>query len=117
MSSIIRTRNGVIVANTFSDSALYDYESVTYRTVFGPFFNLKLANRIIVGRASGISPDDPANAKKNAMSLEAELTRRGTGSGFLLPLLSTKVDWNPSTRVLTDQYSPSNLLNAIPRRP
>lgn len=113
----VMTPNGVIVANTFSDSALYDYESVTYRTVFGSFFNLKLANRIIVGRASGISPDDLANAKKNAISLEAELTRRGTGSNFLLPLLSTKVDWNPSTRVLTDQYSPSNLLNAIPRRP
>jgi spermidine synthase len=113
----IMTPNGVIVANTFSDSALYDYESVTYRTVFGSFFNLKLANRIIVGRASGISPDDLTNAKKNAISLEAELTRRGTGSNFLLPLLSTKVDWNPSTRVLTDQYSPSNLLNAIPRRP
>src|ERR1700682_4328894 len=88
----IMTPDGVIVANTFSDSALYDYESVTYRTVFGSFFNLKFANRLISGRAGGISSDDPANAKKNAMLLEAELTRRGTGSSFLLPLLSTKVD-------------------------
>ncbi len=109
--------NGVIVANTFSDSALYDYESVTYRTVFGPFFNLKLANRIIVGRIGGISPDDLADARKNAMLLEPELMKRGSGSNFLLPLLSTNIDWNPNTRILTDQYSPSNLLNAIPRRP
>ncbi|HXJ02841.1 MAG TPA: fused MFS/spermidine synthase [Micropepsaceae bacterium] len=108
--------NGVIVANTFSDSALYDYESVTYRTVFGPFFNLKLANRIIIGRAGGITPDDLANARKNAMTLEPEFMKRGSGSGFLLPLLKTDVDWNPNTRVLTDQYSPSNLLNAM-RRP
>jgi spermidine synthase len=108
---------GVIVANTFSDSALYDYESVTYRDVFGPYFNMRLANRIIVGRAGGITPDDVANARKNAAVLEPELSKRGTGSTFLLPLLSTNVDWNPNARVLTDQYSPSNLLNAIPRRP
>ena len=107
---------GVIVANTFSDSALYDYESVTYRDVFGPFFNMRLANRIIVGRASGIAPDDLANARKNAMLVEAELAKRSTGSSFLLPLLDTKVDWDPKSRVLTDQYSPSNLLNALPRR-
>ncbi len=113
----IMTPDGVIVANTFSDSALYDYESVTYRAVFGAYFNLKLANRIIVGRPSGILSADPENAKKNAMLLEPELSKRGTGTGFLLPLFSTKVDWNPATRVLTDQYSPSNLLNAIPRNP
>ncbi|HXJ00483.1 MAG TPA: hypothetical protein VNH44_04625, partial [Micropepsaceae bacterium] len=108
--------NGVIVANTFSDSALYDYESVTYRTVFGPFFNLKLANRIIVGRPNGVTADDLAKARANAMTLEPEFAKRGSGSNFLLPLLKTDVDWNPNTRVLTDQYSPSNLLNAM-RRP
>lgn len=107
---------GVIVANTFSDSALYDHESATYATVFGPYFNLKLANRIILGRAGGLAPDDLANARKNAATLEPMLSKRGTGSDFLLPLLSTKVDWDPNSRILTDQYSPSNLLNALPRR-
>ena len=106
---------GVIVANTFSDSALYDHESATYRAVFGPFFNLKLANRIIIGRSGGILPDDPATARRNAEVLEAQFAKRGTGSGFLLPLLSTTVDWDPNSRILTDQYSPSNLLNALPR--
>jgi len=107
---------GVIVANTFSNSALYDYESVTYRAVFGPFFNLKLANRIIIGRNGGISADELANARKNAALLEAKLSPRGTGQEFLLPLLDTKTDWDQTARVLTDQYSPSNLLNALPRR-
>jgi spermidine synthase len=107
--------DGVIVANTFSDSALYDYESVTYRAVFGPFFNLRLANRIILGRVGGIKPDDLAKARSNALMLDAELKKRGTGSDFLLPLLNPQTDWNASARVLTDQYSPSNLLNAIPR--
>lgn len=112
----IMVPRGVIVANTFSDSALYDHESATYRTVFGSFFNLKLANRIIVGRVGGLSADDLATARKNASLLEAQLMRRGTGSDFLLPLFSTKVDWDPDSRILTDQYSPSNLLNAMPRR-
>ncbi len=112
----IMTPNGVIVANTFSDSALYDYESTTYTAVFGKFFNLRLANRIILGRAGGITPDDLANAKKNAAIVEAEFVKRGSGSNFLLPLLNPNVDWNPTARVLTDQYSPSNLLNALPRR-
>ena len=107
--------NGVIVANTFSNSALYDYESVTYRVVFGPFYNLKLSNRIIVGRGSGLTPDEMANARKNAALIEAKFKARGTGSNFLLPLLDTKTDWDEKARVLTDQYSPSNLLNAIPR--
>jgi len=107
--------NGVIVANTFSDSALYDYESTTYRAVFGPFFNLRLANRIILGRSGGVTADDLAVAKKNAGIVDAEFTKRGSSSNFLLPLLSPAVDWNPNARVLTDQYSPSNLLNALPR--
>lgn len=112
----IMAPNGVIVGNSFSDSALYDYESVTYRAVFGPFFNMRLANRIVLGRANGIRPDELENARKNAMLLEAEFAKRGTGSAFLLPLLSTRTDWDQSARVLTDQYSPSNLLNALPRR-
>jgi spermidine synthase len=106
---------GVIVANTFSNSALYDYESVTYKAVFGPFFNLKLANRIIIGRNGGIAPDELVNARKNAALVEAKFKARGTGQEFLLPLLDTKTDWDEKARVLTDQYSPSNLLNAIPR--
>src|SRR5205823_8355450 len=78
--------NGVIVANTFSDSALYDHESVTYRAVFGSFFNLKLGNRIILGRASGVSADDLALARKNASLLDAKFKGLGTSSDFLLPL-------------------------------
>jgi len=108
--------NGVIVANTFSDSALYDYESTTYRAAFGPFFNLRLANRIILGRSGGITANDLALARKNAALVEAEFAKRGSGSNFLLPLLNPNVDWDQTARVLTDQYSPSNLLNALPRR-
>jgi len=78
---------------------------------------LKIANRIIVGRPSGSCPPIRRNAKKNAMVVEPQLSKRGTGTSFLLPLFSTKVDWIRRRVFLTDQYSPSNLLNAIPRRP
>lgn len=107
---------GVIVANTFSDSALYDHESVTYRAVFGPYFNLKQANRIILGRRDGIKPDDLATARKNAAELEGELGARGISSQSLVALLDPDTDWDPGARILTDQYSPSNLLNALPGR-
>ena len=32
---------GVLVANTFAQSRLYDHESVTYRAAFGHFYNLR----------------------------------------------------------------------------
>ena len=107
---------GVIVANTFSNSALYDYESATYRAVFGDFFNLRRGNRIILGRSGGIRPDDLALARTNAMLLEPQLSKYGVSSKLLLPLLRTDVDWDRNARVLTDQYSPANLLNAMARR-
>ncbi|NND58899.1 MAG: fused MFS/spermidine synthase, partial [Gammaproteobacteria bacterium] len=49
------TENGVLVANTFSSSRLYDSESQTYATVFGDFLNLRrrLGNRVIVAAADG----------------------------------------------------------------
>jgi spermidine synthase len=109
----IMAPDGVIVANTFSNSALYDYESVTYSAVFGTFFNLKLGNRIILGKLDGLPPMDQIRA--NAMQLETALNKFNTGQGFLMPLLTTQVDWNKNARILTDQYSPSNLLNALPR--
>lgn len=110
----IMAPGGVVVANTFSASALYDHESVTYRTVFGPFFNMKFGNRVIVGTAGELPSDEVVRA--NAQVWEAELERRGASPEFFLTLLDRRTDWDPEARILTDQYSPSNLLNAMPRR-
>jgi spermidine synthase len=104
----IMAPNGVIVANTFSNSALYDYESVTYKEAFGTYFNLKLANRIILGRLGGLPPLPEIQA--NAMKLEAALSKRGTGSSSFCRWTQHRL--NQMARILTDQYSPSNLLNA-----
>jgi len=107
---------GVIAANTFSHSALYDHESVTYRDVFGPYFNLKHANRVILGRNGGVRPGDLPLAWKNATQMQAGFAARGISSLSVAARLDPRIDWNPDTRILTDQYSPSNLLNALPRR-
>ncbi len=109
----VMTPDGVIAANTFSSSALYDHESVTYRSVFGTYFNLKLGNRIIIGRPGGLPPMNAI--RDNAMAWDADFKRRGADTNTMLMLFDTSADWDPKARLLTDQYSPSNLLNTLPR--
>jgi len=101
--------DGVLAANTFSSSRLYDAESATYAGVFGGFYNLKTENRVILAQNGGFPP--MAQIQANAGQLEPKLNPFGTGKDWLLPLFSTKIDWPEGTRILTDQYSPANLLN------
>ena len=100
------------MANTFSSSRLYPHESTTYESVFGTFYNLrlKLKNRIVLTRMDGLPALDII--KRNADSLEEKLKPFGFGGDWLVPLFSTERDWDPGARILTDQYSPSNLLNS-----
>ncbi|MBL8251170.1 MAG: fused MFS/spermidine synthase [Candidatus Competibacter sp.] len=105
--------NGVLAANTFSTSRLYDHESTTYQAVFGEFYNLRVQykNRIILAKLDGLPARDMI--ERNAATLEDKLKPLGFGRDWLLPLFSTKPDWNADARILTDQYSPSNLLNSV----
>jgi spermidine synthase len=108
----ILSEDGVVVANTFSTSRLYDYESVTYQKVFGPFFNFKQAssgNRIILA-VRGELPQQ-ADLRDPARALFSSLQPYGINILEYPAQLSTRPDWNESSRVLTDQYSPANLLN------
>jgi spermidine synthase len=100
---------GVLVANTFSSSKLYDHESTTYASVYGPFYNLKRENRVIVARLGSLPTAEALKAR--ATRYEAALKTYGVDSTALLGLFSSRVDWDASARVLTDQYSPANLLN------
>lgn len=106
------TTDGVLAANTFSSSRLYHHESTTYQAVFGSFYNLraKLKNRIILVKMDGLPPLDAI--RRNAGSVEEKLKPLGFGGDWLAPLFSTERDWDVKARVLTDQYSPSNLLNS-----
>ena len=107
----IMTEDGVLVANTFSTSRFYDHESVTYQRVFGEFFNFKLptsGNRIIIAQLEHL----PARGilSSRAQLLASSLEKFGVPLLEYPNRLSTRVDWDMSRRVLTDQYSPANLL-------
>lgn len=103
---------GVVAANTYSSSRLYNNESVTYRAVFGEFYNLKGSNRVILA-SNGTLPT-LATVQQNGASLATAFSRLGVTIEELLPRFSRAVDWDSRARVLTDQYSPANLLNSAP---
>jgi spermidine synthase len=105
---------GVLAANTWSSSDLYDHESATYTSVFGPFLNLKGDNRIIMVRKGGLPSQ--AELVRNAPVWEQAFAKHGANQAELIPLMSRQVDWDRQSRILTDQYSPSNVLNAQGRR-
>lgn len=100
---------GVLAANTFSSSRLYDHESTTYASVFPEFFNLKRENRVIIA-ANGPLPNAD-QLKANSARFERGFDSFGISANKLLPLFSRKQDWERNARILTDQYSPANLLN------
>jgi spermidine synthase len=109
----IMAPNGVILANTWPGQGLYDHESTTYASVFGTFYNMRSNNRVIVARLGGLPPD--AAIRANAQAWSARLRLRGVDAGWLIRLMNTRPDWRANARILTDQYSPSNLLNAMGR--
>jgi spermidine synthase len=98
---------GVVVANTFSSSRLYDAESATWAAAFGPFHQLRTANRVIV---AGALPPEPT-LRANAVRWDPAFRPLGVDSGWLLGRWDARPTWSREARVLTDQYSPSNLLN------
>jgi spermidine synthase len=102
--------HGVLAANTFSVSKLYDHESATYYSVFGDFYGLKQNNRVILLRLGGLP--DKAEIARNAELLEPRLRPLGVDRAWLLPQIEIERSWPADTRILTDQFSPSNLLNS-----
>ena len=108
----IMTEDGVLIANTFSSSKLYDHESVTYRRVFGPFFNFKnpreTPNRVII--ACNTDLPEKKHLQEQARLVAEKLQRYDVSIERFPKLMSTETDWDTSARVLTDQFSPANLL-------
>ena len=100
---------GVLAANTFATSRLYDFESATYYNVFWRFYRLKRGNRVILLREGGLPDRDELG--RNADLVEAKVAPLGADKEWLLPLFGVESGWPQHTRILTDQYSPSNLLN------
>jgi spermidine synthase len=106
------TPAGIVAANTFSSSQLYSNESVTYRNVFGGFYNLRSGNRVILA-ANGPLPSI-GEVTLASRRFAAAFEPYGVAPSTLLAKFSTSPDWDQGARILTDQYSPSNLLNGRP---
>jgi|SRR5690554_997928 len=107
----ILTDDGVLIANTFAGSRLYDHESVTYQAVFGRFYNLSEAgsgNRILVAGKQELRP--AAELVPTSRELYPRLRRYGINILEYPARLNDAVNWDTDARVLTDQYSPANLL-------
>ncbi|MDG1750381.1 MAG: fused MFS/spermidine synthase [Thalassotalea sp.] len=109
------TKDGVLSANTFSVSDLYAHESATYKAVFGDFYNVrnqKNSNRIIL--TSNNSLPSGEIIIERVKKLSSSLTPFGVDIAKISSnMTSTKEeqDWSDNTKVLTDQFSPANLLN------
>jgi spermidine synthase len=101
--------DGVLAANTFSSSRLYDHESTTYQSVFGEFFNLRRENRVILAMNKPLPMQQKLLAE--SATLRPQFATFGVDTDRVLPLITTRRDWRTDARVLTDQYSPANLLN------
>lgn len=111
----VMSENGVLSANTFSVSELYKHESATYQSVFGHFYNVSNNlnnNRIILTQKT-------SNTSINQMAIRAEKLADPLAKydidiyRILNSIKSTKEeqDWPDNTQILTDQFSPANLLN------
>lgn len=109
------TPQGIIAANTFSTSKLYHYESATYFSVWNDFYQVSYntsGNRIILASASGFPTKEEIN--KKALQLNSRLRSYDINILEIINAMShTKEhhDWSAKTPLLTDQFSPANLLN------
>lgn len=107
----ILAQDGVLVANTFSISRLYDSESVTYAAAFDWILNVRenSGNRIIL--TGNTEPASVADLKAAAEEMDAShFERFGFTPAWLAGNATAEVDWKQDAPVLTDQYSPANLL-------
>lgn len=100
---------GVLAANTFSAGALARHEAATYQAVFGSLYNVDMygGNRIMLAKRDGLP--NLSEVQKNAEQQEGRMATLGLSSQDLLARFQAQPD-AAGVRVLTDQYSPSNLL-------
>jgi spermidine synthase len=102
---------GVLAANTFAISELFHHESVTYQAAFGELMSLRTGdslNRILVVSRAALPQASVLQAR--ARALAPAMTRHGIEIEQFARTLTTAVNWRRDARVLTDQYSPANLL-------
>lgn len=119
------SENGILSANTFTSSKLYQHESATYHAVFGDFYQIdngngNVSNRVILVSKNGLF-NSTFQADKTKEQVQQNIKHWGkqlAPYAVDMSVLSKKMhatrgkhDWPKETRILTDQFSPANLLN------
>ncbi|OUS32082.1 spermidine synthase [Thalassotalea sp. 42_200_T64] len=105
------TEQGVLVANTFSSSKLFHHESATYHAVFGDFYSI--SNENSSGNRVIIIPNKMPLASEignNVETLTLPLAKYDIKLFNVISFMDLEKDVESDYRVLTDQYSPANLL-------
>lgn len=115
----IMAPGGVLAANTFAISQLYDHESTTYTDVFEEYLNYRLpqtGNRVILARNAepGWLPD-AQTLRAAAAALDPALAPYGIKLRSNIRRILSKPDWDRDARILTDQYAPGNILGSRKR--
>lgn len=101
--------NGLITANTFSTSELYDYESATYQAVFNKLYTYQTptkGNRLIYACNCESFTFPPSITPE----LEQTLAQYAVDYSDIADSITDKINWDEDSELLTDQYSPANLL-------
>ncbi len=103
------TKGGILSANTFSNSKLYDYESVTYQNTFGDLQIYQAptkGNRVIFGCNCESFKSFPAFSE----ALKSNMLKYKVDPETVSGRINNRIDWDTQSPQLTDQYSPANLL-------
>lgn len=105
-------KDGLLMANTFSQSKLFDHESATYAAVFGTInqliFDHAKANRLII--ASNQTLPTKKQLSEKLEQLTPLLRTYNVSAQQLLNGITDEVNWDTKAKILTDQFSPANLL-------
>lgn len=93
---------GVLAANTFSLSTLYDRESATYAAVFGEFYTVKFNNRILLAKKDGLPT--LASIKDTSKIMASQFSYLGIHTPWLTNLFTTAQDWDLLALPLNDDF-------------
>ena len=109
--------DGVVVANVFLNSRLYDAELKTYQAVFGrcqAYLGGGSGNVIIAALGPDAEPITKAQAAKRAKALQ---TKHKFSFSITAVARLLKTEPRPATKaiVLTDDRAPVNVLRTQPR--
>jgi spermidine synthase len=115
-SKALLAPGGTLLANTFAISELYHHESNTYQAVFEDIINFKTmdsANRVIIAPGRALTDDELVQRSRQLWpKLRPYSVPIRRYARDVIRLRKREPDWNTGARVLTDQYSPANLLGS-----